>query len=154
VPKLESEKSNAVLAAVDNVVLESEEDPKVEEWEQVLIKDFASRVSIVLTELEKFEMKGKSISNQNPFNSDFRKWFKQIFSSFIAIPSRLAIGIRLGSASIDHFQKIWAIALERIGETIEQEHVKLGIKEWGLSLGVGFPIGVSGTISVTFKNEI
>jgi len=140
-----------VLTSVNNIVLDSRNDPEIYLWEKAIIEDFASRVSLVLTELENFETEGKSMP-QDALNTDFRSKFNQTFYSFLGIPTTVPT-IKLLPTSVEHLQKIWIIALNRVMETIEKEQVKIGIKDWSLIQGVGFPVGVGGTISVTFKGE-
>lgn len=149
---MDSEKSK-VLTDINQIVLESREDPNIEKWEKALIEDFADKVSKVLAEFESLEKEGEYIPDHNPFSSDLRKKFTKYFSSFLDIPSGFVTGLKLGYTSVQIFQNIWAIALNKVGETIESEQQRIGIENWGLSLGVGFPMGVSGTISVTFKNS-
>lgn len=141
-----------VLAEVNNIVLDSRNDPEIYPWEKAIIEDFASRVSLVLTELENLETEGKSMP-QDVFNTDFRSKFNQTFYSFLGIPTTVPTTIKLLPMSIEHLQKIWILALNRVTETIENQRVKIGIKNWSLTQGVNFPVGVGGTISVTFKGE-
>lgn len=141
-----------ILSEINNIVLESRNDPKIETWEEELIRDFGSRVSVIITELDNFDNEGETITNPGPFNADYRKKFIQIFSSFVAIPTKFAKGISIRSTSIEYLQKVWTKILSRMEKSIEKGHSKIGIENWGISLGISFPMGVSGTISVTFKN--
>ncbi len=140
-----------VLASVNNIVLDTRNDPEIYPWEKAIIEDFADKVSKVLAEFESFEEEGGSLP-QDVLNTDFRSKFNQAFYSFLGIPATVPT-IKLLPMSVEHLQEIWVIALNRVMETIENEQVKIGIKDWSLTHGVGFPVGVGGTISVTFKGE-
>lgn len=145
------EREASMHTKLNKIVVEVESDPKVEAWEVDLVRDFASRVSVVLTRLESFEEVASSPEESNP---PLRDKFNEILTRFLSIPS--SIGARMArmtvrTEAIGYFQKIWNLGLESIRKTLEENGEELRIENWGVSMSVGFPMGISGTISVTFE---
>ncbi len=145
--------NSTIHEKISQLRTDSNADPKLDKFEKMIIDDFADRVSKVLIEFEALEKEGAAIPNPGPFDPEFRKKFCNIFSSFINIPSGFITGLRLGFTSVNRLQELWTMALHSIEGIVERQQNRAGIESWGLSLGIGFPLGVSGTLSVTFKNS-
>jgi len=131
------------------------EDPRIRSWERDILEDFAKEMTMVLAEIEELKARiEESRASPARVNPDLLRRFKDILHRFLAIPtwigSRTA-AIRVEGKATEYLQKIWISGLRAIENFIENYKEELAVESWGISASVGFPLGLSGTISVTFK---
>ncbi len=131
---------------INEVIVKSKRDPEVEMWEREEIRNFGSRLQIVLAEMESDFEKHKG---ENP---TVRELFIDALAQLQAIPSLVPKGIILGKRSVEFLLRVWTIAVNFLDAFIKEHKEALQIDSWTIGATTGFPSGVAATIAVTFKS--
>lgn len=145
------EEARADLRRTLEGVREDEKMARLTPRERGLIEGFAdellSGVFVRLEELEK-EIVEKGVGSPDPV---FRERFKGIFNVFNTIAANEP-GLRQGRA-FGRLNDVWGRGIEAITGFLERQAGTVGVQSWGISASVGFPSGVTGTVSITFVKE-
>ncbi len=102
----------------------------------------------VLSELEKLEGEIASSGVESP-DPAFRERFKGLFNSLHAV----ALGFPPLKEGIPNWllKEAWGYGIRAITNFWERKAKTVGIGSWGLAAPAGFPLGVSGTVTVNFR---
>ena len=132
-------------------VREDEKMARLTPRECGLIEGFAdellSGVFVRLEDLEK-EIEEKGVGSPDPV---FRERFKNIFNIFHTIAVNEP-GLRQGRA-LGRLNDVWGLGIEAITGFLERRAGAVGVESWSIGASVGFPSGVTGTVSINFVKE-
>jgi len=136
---------NKAVTDINGAIIECKRNPEIEVWEREIVRDFGSRLQVVLGEMEKDFEEHK---NENPL---VRELFVTALALFQSIPSLLPRGIQFSKATEASLMRIWTIGLNFLDSFVKKNKELLTVHSWSLGANVGFPIGVSAMFAVTFK---
>ena len=115
-----------------------------------VVIDFETRIRQIVNELEELEkeIEKKGVSSPDPmFRDSFKSMLERLHSvAFNAIGG--GVKTRLAKESLE---AVWNQALLAITSFLERRAKAIGVESWSLAASVGFPMGVSGTVSVNFR---
>lgn len=116
--------------------------------ERALVQGFAQEVSEVLQELQALE---ERIEKGAPNPPAFRDVFKSILSKLYTVATT---GPALaGQVPVTLLNRIWSNALQAFTAFLERKASDLDVDSWSIGASFGFPSGVTGTLTVTFRSK-
>lgn len=118
-----------------------------------LVLDFNMQIKNTVNQLEAIEKKieAEGINSPDPAIRDSFKSFLGILHSIVYYPIG---GHVMTVAAKEGLQKIWNFAILAITSFLERRAEAVGAENWSLAASIGFPMGVSGTVSVTFRTAL
>jgi len=135
---------DSAIDEISELIVDCQHDRNIEVWEREAIRDFGSRVQIALGDLARSYEKYK---DENPA---LREHFVEALARFQGIPASIA-GITLGTRAKERLNALWSIGLMHVEGFMREHKEALKIESWSVGAAVSFPIGISGMLSVTFK---
>lgn len=133
------------IGEISELIVDCRYDPNIEVWEREVIRDFGSRIQVSLGELTRGYERYK---DENPA---LREHFIEAFARLQGIPASMPTGITLGTRAKERLNALWSIGLTHVEDFVREHKEALKIESWSVGAAVSFPIGISGMLSVTFK---
>lgn len=110
---------------------------------------FSADLEKVLNEFEELEKEitlGTGSSDLDSSNSEIRKRSKEVLNCFLSLPvSMPGLWEEMGNRKLN---EVWGYGLEAVTGFLERRARVVGVKSWSVGATVGFPTGISGTITV------
>ena len=148
----EWERIKSRIKSITDRVKEDVKEERLTAKEAGLISGFSADLEKVLNEFEELEKEitlSTSSSDLDPSNLEIRKKFKELLNLFLSLPvSMPGLWEGMGNRKLN---EIWGYGLEAVTGFLERRARVVGVKSWSVGATVGFPTGVSGTITVNFE---
>ena len=136
--------SDSDIREILKTVYAASTDPRLSQLERDVVQDFAGELQLGLHTME------QTYEDHKGENLTVREYFYASLQRILAVPARLQSQM-VGPHALGFMNKAWEITLQAVERFVEAHKEKLQIDSWSIGATFGFPVGVSGTISVTFK---
>ncbi len=149
----EWERIKSRIKSIADRVKEDVKEERLTAKEAGLISGFSADLEKVLNDFEELEkeitLSTGSSDLLDPSNSEIRKKFKELLNRFLSLPvSMPGLWEGMGNRKLN---EVWGYGLEAVTAFLERRARVVGVKSWSVGATVGFPTGVSGTITVNFE---